>query len=66
MEARTVALTVYTVALPLASEKHTYDLALDGRRVLYISPERDTVVMLGYVPARGVSYLAESFVTPLG
>ncbi|OBT74870.1 hypothetical protein VF21_06787 [Pseudogymnoascus sp. 05NY08] len=60
VEARTVALAVYTVALPLASEKHR-DLALDGRRVLYVSPDRDTVVLLGYEPAMKVTRLVSWF-----
>lgn len=60
VEARTVALAVYTVALPLASEKH-YELALDGRRVLYVSPDRDTVVLLGYEPAIKVTRLVSWF-----
>lgn len=60
VEARTVALTVYTVALPLTPEKHQ-GLALDGCRVLYISPDSDTVVLLGYVPAMKVSRLVSWF-----
>ena len=60
VEARTVALTVYTVALPLKPEKH-HGLALDDCRVLYISPDRDTVVLLGYVPAVKVSRLLSWF-----
>jgi hypothetical protein len=60
VEARTVALTVYTVALPLAPEKH-HGLALDGCRVLYVSPDRDTVVVLGYAPAMKVMRLVSWF-----
>lgn len=56
VEARTVALTVYTIALPLTPEKQP-SLPLDGGRVLYISPDLDTVVLLGYVPAMKVSRL---------
>ncbi|KIM94001.1 hypothetical protein OIDMADRAFT_173029 [Oidiodendron maius Zn] len=60
VEARTVALTVYTVALPLAPEKR-HGLALDGCRVLYISPDRDTVVLLGYAPSMKVTRLVSWF-----
>lgn len=60
VEARTAALTVYTVALPLAPEKR-HGLALDGCRVLYVSPDRDTVVLLGYTLAMKVTRLVSWF-----
>ncbi|KFY61718.1 hypothetical protein V497_02749 [Pseudogymnoascus sp. VKM F-4516 (FW-969)] len=60
LEARTAALEIYTIALPLASETH-HRPPSDQRRVLYIAPDRDTVVLLGYEPAIKVTRLVGWF-----
>lgn len=68
VEARNVALGVYTVALPLALEKYQRfhddqpgDLVLDDRRVLYIALDRDTIVLVGEEPAARVTRLVSWF-----
>ena len=60
-EARTTALSIYTVALPLASEKKNRDLVPDSHRVLYIALDRDSVVLLGLESAQSVTQLVHYF-----
>ncbi|SPO04528.1 uncharacterized protein DNG_07213 [Cephalotrichum gorgonifer] len=67
VEARRIALQVYIVALPLALEQkgldhdRPRDLVLSSRRVLYVALDRDTIVLLGDVPAARVTQLVHWF-----
>lgn len=67
VEARHIALQVYTVALPLALEQKNLDhdqpgdLVISDHRVLYVALDRDTIVMLGIVPAARVTQLVHWF-----
>ncbi|KAL5347361.1 hypothetical protein ACLOAV_007672 [Pseudogymnoascus australis] len=60
LEARSTALGVYNIALPLASETH-HRPPSDQRRVLYIAADRDTLVLLGDEPAIKVVGLMKWF-----
>ncbi|OBT90105.1 hypothetical protein VE02_02544 [Pseudogymnoascus sp. 03VT05] len=58
LEARNAALRTYSIALPLASEMH-HRPPWAQRRVLYIAPDRDTLVLLGDEPTIKVSRLVK-------
>ncbi|ELR10115.1 hypothetical protein GMDG_04511 [Pseudogymnoascus destructans 20631-21] len=58
LESRNAALRTYSIALPLASEMH-HRSPWAQRRVLYIAPDRDTLVLLGDEPTIKVSRLVK-------
>ncbi|OBT46945.1 hypothetical protein VE00_02497 [Pseudogymnoascus sp. WSF 3629] len=58
LESRSAALRTYSIALPLASEMH-HRPPWAQRRVLYIAPDRDTLVLLGDEPAIKVTRLVK-------
>ncbi|OBT91886.1 hypothetical protein VE01_10144 [Pseudogymnoascus verrucosus] len=58
LESRNAALMTYSIALPLASEMH-HRPPWAQRRVLYIAPDMDTLVLLGDEPAIRVTRLVK-------